>query len=78
MKPTTFTQLMGEQPVAARRRGPVAVECTRPDAGVPTVVPNAIPNMNGRWALAAGFWVTSVVTTHAIKRPARHLASRPT
>ena len=70
MIPMTLTQQMGQPPVAARRRGPVAVDCTRPFAGT--------PNMYGNWSLAAGFGVASVVTVHNIKRPARHLAPRTT
>jgi hypothetical protein len=70
MIPMTLTQLMGQSPVAARRRGPVAVDCTRPYAGT--------PNMPGNWSLAVGFGVASVVTTHSIKRPARHLVPRTT
>ncbi|HWL43862.1 MAG TPA: hypothetical protein VNQ73_13030 [Ilumatobacter sp.] len=68
---TTPTQLMGQLPVVARRRGPVAVHCTRPYAGT--------PNGNGNWVLASGFWVGSMdATTRTIKRPTRHLAPRTT
>lgn len=70
MIPMTLTQQMGQPPVAARHRGPVAMHCTRPYAGT--------PNANGNWALASGFWVASVVTTRSIKRPARHLVPRTT
>ena len=82
MIPTTLTQLMGNPPVAARRRGPGAVRrhaahrpATRPFAGTTA---RCTATGLGNWVLASGYWVESMVATFAIKRPARHLATRTT
>lgn len=83
MIPTTLTQMMGNPPVAARRRGPGAVRrhaahrpATRPFAG--TTVRCTATGV-GNWVLASGYWVESMVpNTFAPKAPARHLAPRTT
>ena len=83
MIPTTLTQLMGRQPVTARRRGPVVAafrhapnHATRPYSGTATIC-TAEPA--GNLVLASGFWAGSMVASFAtIKRPSRHLAPRST
>lgn len=82
MIPTTLTQMMGNPPVAARRRGPGAVHrhaahrpATRPFAG--TTV-RCTTTGRGNWVLASGYWVESMVAIFATKPSARHLAPRTT
>lgn len=86
MTPTTLTQMTGQPPVAARRRGPVAGgfrhdaahrHAPRPYAGIPVM--RCAANGSASWVLGSGFWGGSVdVTTRTNKRPTRPLAPRST
>jgi hypothetical protein len=85
MIPTTLTQQMGTQPVAAHRGGAVLVcaswrrhhAASLAAHAAPAYVaarPNPVNRLDG---MVSGFWGTSVDIT-TIKRPARHLGPSTT